>query len=363
MGKREQRQAEQMAKDNTQRAQGAEDEMRGFMKGELGGATETARDTYGAARSGYGDYMGGTGAYDPASYNVVSKQNQQNIGTGGYDPGRVSSIRSDIDRNVQTGGYTGDEYSQLTGGGLGGVNAEQAGVVRDAYGNLIKTGGLSDEAAGAMRRQAAGTTQSIYSTLGSKLARSQSIAGMGGAGGETAQMARQAAQAGAVATTGANAEIGKLRQAGTIAGVGGLAQFEQGVGAGNRAALSDVAGNRLRSTDQSINLETNRARNVLDASKSEQDLVTNAAQQRIQAAGGLVNLYNSSPGYVNDLVKGIMQQQSVTGQLTTQQAQIMQELSKNPGLFQTIMNSVTQLGGAAAGVMTGIGGLPKAGKK
>jgi hypothetical protein len=104
------------------------------------------------------------------------------------------------------------------------------------------------------------------------------------------------------------------------------------------------------------------AGNRIKASQAEQDLATGAADQRIRAAGGMANLYQASPGYVTDMVKSILQSQQQGGQLSTQQTQIMEELSKQPGLFQTIMNNVMQMGGMAAGIMTGIGAVGGAGK-
>lgn len=361
MGKSQTNSSTDMTQRNYNRTVDQTDALRSHLLSGMGDQEKVAQGTYNTTRDAYTSFLGGTGGYDPEAYAKVSANNEKNQQTGGYNAEALASLRNRTAGNAQSGGYTADELARLNNG-IGGMDEGQVGVVRGAYGDLIKTGGLSDTAADAMRRQAAGTTQSIYATLGSKLARAQSIAGAGGAGGETAQMARQAAQAGAVATTGANAEIGKIRQSGIVAGTGGLANFETGVGAGNRAGIQAVAEGRLKGTDQELNLESNVAKGTLQASQANQDLASGAAQQRIQAAGGLVNLYNASPGYVTDMVKSIIDVQNSGGQLNNQQAQIMQELSKNPGLFDNIMKGITTVGGAVTGVMTGIGSLPSSPK-
>jgi hypothetical protein len=357
MGKSQQSQAESMANQNYNQANAQSNEMRQTLMGQLPGQQQQAQALHDTASQSYTGFTGGYGSYNPSEYEGIKSQNTQNITSGGYNPEQLSTLRGETAGEAATGGYTPGEVSTLTAGGIGGMSPEQVAAVRGGYQNLMATGGLSDATADAMRRQAAGSAQGVYATMGQNLARQQGIAGTGGAGGETAEMARQAGQEAATATTGANAQIGQLRQQGEIAGTQGLGQFETGVGAANRAALSDIAAGRRAGVSEQAGVEANVAKGTLTASQANQDLATNAATQRIQAAGGLVNLYQSQPGYVTSLVNSIIQQQQVGGQLTTQQAQIMDELSKNPGLFANIMQGVTSLGGAAGGVMTGIGSI------
>lgn len=323
MGKGERKQATKMATDASAKINAQGDATQSQLQDDLTGAKAEATDTMGKAKESLLGMGGPTGAYDPEKYAKTEAQNDQNIKTGGYDPAQLEKTRGDINTNIGTGGYDPGQVDKLRGG----------------YESLIKTGGLDDATAGAMRRQAAGASQAVYSTLGTNMARKQAAAGFGGAGGETAQMARQAGQSAAVATTGANAEIGKLKQSGTIAGLGGATGLEGDIAHGKTTAVGQEAG-----------LEGDVAKGTLEASKANQDLATGAAQQKIQAAGGLINLVNSDPGYVKTLVQGILESQRTTGQLTTAQSQIMQEISKQPGAFQTALGDIVALSGAAAGL-------------
>lgn len=254
-------------------------------------------------------------------------QNQQNISQrsgqikGMLDP----ALQEQMQNANQLGGQIKDTYTGMTGPtgaydpneykSISGNNAD----LRSRYQSLADTGGISEDTANAMRRQTASGVQSVYATAGANLARQKATQPGGGGGGETAEMARQVAQEQAKGVTGVNAQIGQLRQQGTIAGL-------EGIGNVNRA---------------------------------QQDLASGAAQQKIQAAGGLQQLYSSDPGYVHDLLQNIQQEYATTGQLSEQNANIMQEISKQPGLFSTIMGSVGAVGSLAGGVGGLISGVKK----
>lgn len=324
MAKGQTQQATSMANDTYKNVNQQGQKTQDYLWGQLPAAQAQSQDTYNKASGAFSGFTGGYGSYDPTAYEEVSSQNKSNIATGGYDPAKMSQLQK---------GYT-----DLTANGMGGINPDQAAKIRSGYENLASTGGISDDTANSMRRESASNVQGIYSTLGSNLARTNRAQGIT-AGGETAQMARQAAEESAKATTGVNAQVGQLRQQGTIAGLGGLSNFEQGAASGQREALAGES-----------SLATSEAQGRLSASAAQQELASGAAQQRIQAAGGLANLYSSAPGYVTSLVQQIMQSQSVTGQLTTEQTQIMQELAKTPGLFDNIMKGISVAAGAASGV-------------
>lgn len=354
MGKAERKRTESLTSQNTNRAVGEGEGTQKDIWGEVAKTRPQLGTSYEASSNFYGSSMGGVGAFDPETYNKVSSQNERNIETGGFNPEALSTVRGHIASNLQGGGYTAEELESLKGGA---IDPTQAGVVRGGYRNLIDTGGISDETAGAMQRKAAGTTAGIYSTLGSKLTKSQATSGFGGAGGETAQLARQASQAGAEATTDVNARVGQLRQQGTIAGLGGLSQFELGSAEAQRSALRGVSEGRIASTGQEARLAESEAQGRISASRASQELATGAAEQRIRAAGGMAELYRQDQQYVTSLVDQILKSQATTGQLTTQQAQIMEELSRQPGLFDTILKTIGTVGGAAAGVMGGLGSM------
>jgi hypothetical protein len=364
MGKTQQNQSSEMAQQNYNRATGGYDQLQNYLWSNLGPAQDQSKTAYAGASGAYSSSLGSTGAMDPDTYANQSKTNQTNMGTGGYDPAALSNLRGNISANTKTGGYdqsTIDKldasYGGLTAGGLGGLDPAQTATIRGGYGSLASTGGISNETADAMRRQSASGVQSIYSTLGQKLARSQTAQGFGGGGGETAQMARQAAEEQSKATTGVDAQIGQLRQQGTIAGLGGLSNFEQGTAAGQRAAVAgqqqlgaSIASGRLASTGQEADVAGRQAAGTLQASGAQQDLETGAAMQKLQAAGGLSALYSSSPGYVNSMVQQILQSQATTGTLTAEQAQIMAELGKEPGLLKQITDGIGSVAGIGASV-------------
>ena len=369
MGKTQQNQSSDMAQQNYNRAVGGYNQLQGYLWGNLGPAQDQSKTAYNGASSTYSSSMGSTGAMDPDTFANQSKTNQTNIGTGGYDPNELSNLRGNINSNMQGGGYDqstidklNSAYGGLTAGGLGGLDPTQASTIRGGYGNLASTGGISNETADAMRRQSASGVQSIYSTLGQKLARSQTAQGFGGGGGETAQLARQASQEQAKAITGVNAQVGQLRQQGTIAGLGGLSNFEEGAAAGQRAAVSgqqqlgaSMASGRIASTGQEAGVAASQAAGTLSASNAQQELASGAAMQRLQAAGGMAQLYASSPGYVNSIVGQILQSQATTGTLTAEQAQIMAELGKEPGLLQQITGGIKNVAGIAAPILQGLG--------
>lgn len=358
MGKSERNESKDMTRQNISQNNTNAGRINDVLYGSLPGQMKQADQTYGDASSAFKGMGGPTGAYDPETYGQVSGQIQKNIQTGGYnDPEQLASLKRNIASGQQFGGMTEEEYSKLNAGGLGGIDVGQAGKIRSGYEDLSKSGGISDATADAMRRQAASGTQSIYHTLGQNMQRKQAASGFGGGGGETAQLARQAAQESSKSITGVNAQVGQLRQQGIEAGLGGLSQFEQAAATGQRAVTGAAQQGRIQSTGQEADLAASQARGVISSTQAASELATNAAQQKIQAAGGLVNLYNSSPGYVTSLVKSILEAQQTQGTLNSQQAQIMEELSKQPGVFGTIMNTIGTIGGAAAGVMGGMGAV------
>ena len=322
----------------------------------LPGAIGTTQQEQNEAQKQYTSFGSGTGAYDTGAYFRNTAQNQANIATGGYNPQQLAQLQGDVESEVGTGGYTQDQIAALEG--TGGLDLSQQANIRQQYQNLATTGGISDETAAAIERQAASGVGSVYSTAAQNLRRSGAASGTE-VGGETAQMTRQVAQQEAQAITGAEAQIGQLRQAGMIAGTGGLAQFEQQTAGGIRQSAADIAAGRRAGVDVEAGVAGGVARGTLTATQAQQDLDTGAAQQRIQAAGGLVNLYNSNPAYVTNLIGSLLQSQQVTGTLSAEDSQILYELSRNPGLAQTIIGDVTALGGAAGGVLKGVGSIIK----
>jgi hypothetical protein len=374
MGKANRQRAEGMVDENIKKNNAQTASNAAMLDPMLKDAQAKSNDAYSGASEGYKSAQGPTGAYDPTEYAKVSGQNDQNVATGGYDAEKLKQLRDTNTQFVSTGGYDPNDvakvnkgYGDLTAGGTGGMDMSK---IRGGYQEMASTGGIDEATANAMRRQSASGVQSVYSTMGQNLARKTAAQGMGGGGGETAEMARQMANQQGTAITGVNAEVGKLRQTGKIAGLGGLTTAESAAASGQREAVkgeADFAGsqatNRGLAQGRSQDLETSKAAGTLKASQAEQDLATGVADQKLKAAGGLAQLYSSDPGYVTSMVKSILQSQQQGNEMSTQQTQIMQQLAAQPGLFTTIMSTVAQMGGMAGGIMTGVGALkvPKKG--
>lgn len=320
------------------KAQGLYENVQGKYEGMTGPRGAMEADSADRAHAKFEEF-GDTGGYKDTGnlYNRIHGVQE----TGGYDPEVLAGLRA--------------QYADL--GGIGGINEEQAAKIRGGYGGLIDTGGISETTAEAMRRRSASGVESVYSTLGADLARRRAVQGGFGGGGETAQMARQMSGEQAKAVTGTEAEIGKLRQGGTIAGLGGLSEFERAAGEARRAGLAEgrlleggVAAGRREGVGQEITQQGAEARNRIEATQSQANMLAEEGRQRITAAGGLQRLYESDPGYVRTMIQSILQQQQIGGQLSTAQAQIMAELSKQPGLFQNIMQGVQAVANVAATV-------------
>lgn len=360
MGKSQQNQSQSMANQNYNTASGDESMMQNNILGmgsvDLQQAQATGQQEQGAAQNYDESTMtSGMGAYNPGTYNALSGQINQNIQTGGYNnPQQLQQLQGDIGTDVSTGGYNEAQVQQMEAGGLGGVSAPTQAQLEGGYSGLINTGGISDATATAMQDQAQSAVQGTYASLGQQLAQQNAAQG-NVAGGETAEMARQEAQAASQSVTNTNATIGQLRQQGTeagLSGLGGLSTTEAGL---TQGLMTSQAQQEEAGVNQEANLAASQQQGTLASTNAESTLATNAAQQQLQAAGSLQSLYASAPGAAGQLVQEALQNQQVGGTLTSQQAQIMAELSKNPGLFSDIMQGLGAVSGAASGLM-GLGG-------
>jgi hypothetical protein len=202
------------------------------------------------------------------------------------------------------------------------------------------------------------------------------MGGLGG-GGEISQMARQVGQQSARASTDAQAEIARIRQAGKLEGLGGLSQLEQAAasgrlraGEGAQAFGENVATGRRASISGLGELETNVAggqrgieSDVAGGVRSGASLLaqieSDIASGKRTGAQGLTALYGLSLEDATNLGKEILQKQQLTGQLTTAQMEILQDLAKQPGVFDNIIRAVS----AGAGVISAVTGIPGIGGK
>ncbi len=249
-----------------------------------------------------------------ADQQALKQQTKNTIATTNQQSGQISGQLNDI-----LGGAKSTTASMLPGitsgfGDIatsGGYDPSILGDVRSTYGNLARTGGIDENAATAMRNRAQRSAKGVYEDVGRQAERASSATGGYGYSGAIAgDLARKGSEAAATASTASNADIAKLRQTGMEAGAAGLSETE------NR-----MAGNRL------------------------------------QALQGQTNVYGLNINEVNQTVDSIIRNFQANGQITAEEQQILSHLATQPGVFDKIMSTIGTLGGAAAGIMTGMGAL------
>jgi hypothetical protein len=240
------------------------------------------------------------------------------------------AARAQTDSNNAQGGAIGGQLNsilgtaQSTAGSLqpqvtnhyedifssGGYNPAILGDIRDNYRNFASTGGISDVDATAIRNRAADTASSTYKVAADQAQRTASATGGYGdvSAAVSADLARKGSQAASTAVTGADASIVGMRQAGKEFGVAGLGQTEQ-----------------------------------------------NIASNKLAATAGLTNVYGLNEAQVSATVDSIIKNYQTTGTLNNQDLTILTNLANQPGVFDKIVGTIGTLGGAAAGVMSGVG--------
>ena len=221
--------------------------------------------------------------------------------TGGYDPNQLGYLRSVGATQIATGGYDVPELTEARAG----------------YRGLADTGGITTEEAGDITRRATRGVTSIYDVLSAEAARRRAITGGYGGASETARLARQAAERSAEAATGAGAQIAQMRQSGRISGIQGLAGLTSEEAAGRRAAFGGLAG-----------IETNVAGGVRSAAQLSVDQQIATAQE-------------------------ILKRIQLGQQVSEADLAMLGELSKQPGIFNSIISGI----GGITGAITGIRGL------
>jgi hypothetical protein len=188
----------------------------------------------------------------------------------------------------------------------GGYDPDVVSKIREGYSRFSDTGGISPEEEAAFRRRATSGIGGIYEVLGNDAERRRSATGGLGTGGDISRMARQLSQEQARAATGAEVDLASIRRSGRQFGLSGGTALE-----------GNIAGNRL------------------------------------QATGGMANLFNTTTGEISDFGRQILAQYGLADASQETQLAILRGLAGTPG----IMDNIQRIGGMAAGA---IGGLPGA---
>jgi hypothetical protein len=166
------------------------------------------------------------------------------------------------------------------------------------FNNMAQNGGFTPEDKSAYLSRAANAATSAYSTAADQAERTRAAAGGLGTGGESSQMARQASNAGSQAVEGAQADLNSQINSNKLAGLSGE---------------------------------------------------NTAAAGQANVASGEGNLYNTASGTLTTQGQQILQNLGLKYSTDMEGAQILSQLSKNPGAFQTGLGDVTGLISAIGG--------------
>lgn len=219
---------------------------------------------------------------------------QSSLGTAqGNQASELSSATSGIS-NLQniasTGGYNPGQLSQLEGG----------------YTNLATTGGYTPQQSQQFIQQATEGTQGTYGVLAQQAKQNAEATGGLGTGGAQSQMARQLGQVQGQNTLNAEVALNQSKTGNTLAGLGGEANVQ-----------GQVASNTLQGNET--------------------------------ANSQLSQLYNTTTGQVSQLGNQMLQTLGLDFSSQSEAINALQKLSTNPGAFSSVLNMLTQAGGAAAG--------------
>lgn len=200
-------------------------------------------------------------------------------------------------------------YSTIAG--TGGYSPEALNTLNSGYQDFINTGGIAPSDEAAMINKAGQVGRSAYRTGSDQLSRQ--IAATGGYGFTAAnvnQLARGESEAASNATNNAEAALVGMKQSGKLSGLSGVGQTQQ-----------NLVGNQLN------------------------------------ALNGSSQLYSTNVQAAQNTMQQILQNFATTGQLSNEDIKILSGIASEPGWGTNTINAIGTIGGAAAGVMSGLGKL------
>jgi hypothetical protein len=346
-----------MAKGQTQAATGASTDLINQAKGLAGP---------GGLMSTFQTSMGGQQANQGASWGSAFGGIQNAQTTGGYDPTQLATVRANESNLAGTGGFTSDQTNTLNRGGYdpsalaninqlaqsaattGGYDPSTLSTINSGYGNLAQ-GGFTPAQENQYMEQATSGVGNTYNQLENQAKQASIKTGGAGNAAIQSQMARQLAQAQSSATLGAETSLQGLKTSNEVAGLGGLNSTQANVAAGKQAGLNTLAttaGSQASNTLQGMeSIAAGKAGGVGAQAGTE----ANVAGGVSNANSMMSQLYNTSTGAVTALGQQVLS--SLGLDFSTQAAAIssLTQLSKNPGMLQTVLGDLTGMGGAAAG--------------
>jgi hypothetical protein len=297
-------------------------------------AIQRQTDLYNQALGGFQQQQT-TGGYDPTQLASLRQNLAGMQATGGFDPTQLASIR-------QQYGQVGNELSGFLPSG--GMDPAQLAAINAGYGGLASTGGYTPAMQQQFMQQATDPSRALAANLTGAAQRSAAAGGGGGGAAEAAianiqgTLGDQAAVNARNAALGLNQQITQNRLAGLSGLTGVQGQLQQG---------------RLGITGQQTGLGTAQAGlegAVAGARQGvaglQSGLESGVAQGVQRANVGIQGLFDTQTGAVSDLGKQVLAGLGLQYGTEAQGAQILQELSKNPGLFQTGFQDFVNLLGA-----------------
>ena len=355
-----------------------------------GGAASPSR--YGGVKGLYNEFASKTGGVDAAPIRAAMAGMRSIAGTGGWSQAERDAQNKNIaglEEFGRTGGFDADSTNRMRGGGV--------------FEEFQKTGGYTPEQISDLRARSNSTLPAFYDTVRQGQNRMASIQGGNpqAANAMAARLARDEAKGMREQTLDTELGLGDRVREGRQWGAEGGAQAEgayqslrtgnmmqglQGAGSMRQGMLSDIAQNQLAGskgwTEGELGLGgliqqgrffgTSGLKGVADSEQAaanaaaSRSAASNADRTRglqwlanfesgntMDSAGGMIDLYQSTPGEVNMWNNALLANRGQQMQDTN--SQVGQRMQNNPN--RDWASTIGGLAGAAAGGMTGLGAL------
>lgn len=361
--------------------------------GGSGGGADTSG--YDPVNKLYSEFASPTGGVDAGPIRAAMGAMRSIAGTGGWTPEEKAAQNKDIagfENMATTGGLDADAINRMRGGGV--------------FQDFQKTGGYTPDQISDLRARANSTLPAFYDTVRQGQNRMASI--QGGNPAASAAMAarlardqskgmreqtldtentlanniRSGQQWGATSGASAEAALQGLRTGNMMQGLKGASDTRSGM-------LNSIAANQLRGSEGwtqgelglgdmiqqgrmfgTKGLESTAGAKASasmagrgDETRGLQWLANFEAGNTMDAAGGMNDLYTSTPGEVNMWNNTLLANRGMRSNEVGQSVQ--QNMANNPSWQETmgsIANAVGSVAGGVAGGMTGFGALGAAGK-
>jgi hypothetical protein len=321
------------------------------LQSDYNSAKATQQATGQQATAGYTQQQT-TGGYNPDVLPGLRSQNSTLATTGGYNQDNLNGVRSNMATQSKTGGFDPTQLSNLQGSAAnfatsGAYDPGSYDKLKSTYGGFMDNGGYDATQKSNFLDQATSGIKDTYGSLSLQERLAQNKTGSSGGGGDLSQMARQLAQAQGSQTLAAQTSLDKAINDNKMAGAAGLNTVESGNAATKIAGLNsgiglaeNQAGNIINATKNAGDLETNVASGIRSGQATQNQFEGDVAKGVQNANNGLANLYNTQTGQVTDQGKQLLAALGLQFQTDAQAAQILAQISSNPGTFNTIMSGI-----------------------